>query len=296
MRALVTIVAIVFGALVFLGYLGAWHPAGDSFAVFRVPLAAVFALLVIWSPWPRWLRWPLAAAALVALAQVAAQRLDVYGEPSDQDFTLYQQNLLFSRKEDAQWLGIVAENAPDMITLQEVSARNKTLLSALAASHPYQQYCDFGTVGGVAVLSRFPAVPGSGFCAGRNGLAAIQVETDHGPVWLVSVHLHWPWPYGQAAQVDRLLPVLAQLEGHIIIGGDFNAVGWSHSVARIARAIDGDRVHHSGATFYLPLIGMPVTIDHVLTSPAFSQAARSMPKAGSDHHGVLAYLTRPQRR
>ncbi|MEY8837586.1 hypothetical protein AB9K41_00950, partial [Cribrihabitans sp. XS_ASV171] len=51
---------------------------------------------------------------------------------------LYQQNLLFNRRDDAAWLAAVAEAAPDMITLQEVSARNEALLDQLARSHPAQ--------------------------------------------------------------------------------------------------------------------------------------------------------------
>ena len=52
MRVLVTIVAVLLGLLVGVGYLGALHPAGDSFGVFRLPLAAAFALVVIWSARP----------------------------------------------------------------------------------------------------------------------------------------------------------------------------------------------------------------------------------------------------
>lgn len=293
MQFLLKFMALCFLFLLVASYAGALHPAGDSVAVFRVPIAALAALTVIWSNWSRSVRWPLAVTAMAAMAMIVAPRIFDYGPPINYDLTLYQQNLLFSRREVDPWLDTIARRAPDMITVQEVSGRNKSVLEALEASHPTQQFCDFAGVGGVAVLSRFPAVEGSAFCAEKDGLAAVQLKTDFGPIWLVSIHLHWPWPFGQAQQVDRLVVALQQLEGHVIIGGDFNAVGWSHTLRRIGRAAGAKRVTHHGSSFHLPKIHMPVTIDHVLTGPAFSQRAVSMPKLGSDHHGVLAYLTRP---
>lgn len=302
MRVLVTIVAAALGAGVAAGYLGALHPLGDSLAVFRLPLAALFALVVIWAPWPRRVRWPLAALSLGAMAQITLPMLlvDPPSQRPGQGIVLYQQNLLFSRSpsRDAGWLEMVARAAPDVVTLQEVSARNQMLLRALAETHPHQHYCDFAAIGGVAVLSRYPAIDGTRLCAARDGLAAMQVETGQGAVWLVSVHLHWPFPYGQPAQVDRLIPVLEALQGPVILGGDFNAVSWSQTMRRMADAIGGARVPHGEASFRLPLIGMPVTIDHVLSNlegqfQGLGQAGLSMPKAGSDHHGILAFLSRP---
>ncbi|MEY8837495.1 endonuclease/exonuclease/phosphatase family protein, partial [Cribrihabitans sp. XS_ASV171] len=146
-------------------------------------------------------------------------------------------------------------------------------------------FCPFAAVGGVAVLSRFPKVPGSETCVAMQGLAAMRVETPLGKVTLASIHLHWPWPHGQAAQVDRLLPVLEALPRPVILAGDFNAVGWSHSVARIARATGNERIGPHAGSFVLPHVPYPVTIDHVL---APGGAAEVMPRLGSDHFGVLA--------
>lgn len=292
MRAVWNALSVLALAVLAASFAGGVHPLGDSLAVFRLPLALVAAFMVIWTGWSRWIRWGIPLIILAAgLAHVAPKYIH-HGAPSDHDFTLYQQNLLFSRKNNSPWLSHIAQIRPDMITVQEVSGRNKAVLDALSDSHPTQHYCDFASVGGVAVLSRLPAVKGSAFCAARDGMAGVQLQTEFGPVWLVSLHLHWPYPYRQAQQVDRLLPVLAGLEGHVIIGGDFNAVGWSHTVKRIASAARAERVVHHDASFHLPKIRMPVTIDHVLTGKAYAQSAISMPKLGSDHHGVLAYLTR----
>lgn len=116
----------------------------------------------------------------------------------------------------------------------------------------------------------------------------MQVETPDGPVWVVSLHLHWPYPMGQAAQVRALLPELAALKGPVVLGGDFNMVPWSHSIRAIAAATNTRRI---GAVQYtLPLKGLyTLPIDHLLV-PQTPQAASTekRPLLGSDHYGVLA--------
>lgn len=277
---LVAVLAALVGS-----YCGALHPMGDSLAVLRLPLIGMAALLGL-GVWRRWLRviwvlamWALALPVLPAVIRPAA---------SDYDFVLYQQNLLFSRRENAAWLGAVRSARPDFVTMQEVSARNQVLLSALAADLPQQVFCPFSGVGGVAVLTRHPVVAGSETCA--RGLAAVQVETEHGLVWVVSIHLHWPWPFDQAEQVAELMRVLEGFQGHVIVAGDFNAVAWSHAVARIARASGTGMIGPYRASFHV--YGYPLGIDHVLTGPAYAQDLAIQPKLGSDHNGVLAYLTR----
>lgn len=292
MRVLVIWVAGALGLLIGLGYLGALHPAGDSFAVFRLPLVIVFALVVIWAPWPRRLRWPLAGLAMAVLAPQAHDRLFPSRLPDGGGLTLYQQNLRFDRDGFDAWLELVARTRPDLITLQEVSGRNKPVLARLAATHPHQHYCDFATVGGVALLSRFPMIEGQTRCAERDGLAAMQVATPSGPVWAVSLHLHWPWPYRQAAQLDRLIPVLDTMDAPVLIGGDFNAVACSHTLRRVARATGTMPARSAASTFALPRIGLPVAIDHVLVPHGWATELRTMPRAGSDHHGLLARVDR----
>ncbi len=274
----------IFGALLVASYLGALHPAGDSLAVFRPVWAAIFALCVIWTAWPRRVRWPLAVAGMLAIVHLVWP-LWVPSQVPAGGLVLYQQNLLYNRQHDAAWLDAVARAAPDVITLEEVSVRNEVLLGRLGNSHPAQVLCPFATVGSVAVLSRFAKVPGSETCVERQGLAAMQVETPQGRVTLAALHLRWPWPQGQAAQVERLLPVLEALPRPVVLAGDFNAVGWSHSVRRIARATGNERIGPLRRSFVLPHVRYPVTIDHVL---APGGVAEIMPRLGSDHFGVLA--------
>ncbi|MFC3615925.1 endonuclease/exonuclease/phosphatase family protein [Lutimaribacter marinistellae] len=278
------VLAVVLGAILLVSYLGVLHPAGDSLAVFRPVWALLFALATIWSAWPRRIRWPLAVSGMLSLLQVFWPGWMPRQSP-DQSLKLYQQNLLFNRRENDEWLEAIAKAQPDVITLQEVSKKNTSLLDELRPNYPALTLCPFAAVGGVAVLSPFPKVPDSAVCA--RGVAAMQVVSPHGPVTVVSLHLHWPWPYGQSHQVEELLSMLARLERPVVLAGDFNAVGWSHTVRQIARVTGTRRVGPSGATFALPHIPYPVTIDHVLAPDGIAQV---QPRLGSDHNGVLAYV------
>lgn len=275
-------------AAVLAGYAGALHPAGDSLAVFRVPLALLGGLaLLAW--WPRgWMM--LAGLAVVALAVLPRLWALLPGQVDEApDLVIYQKNLLFTLRDPGDLVADIRARAPDIVTLQEVSARNRAVLAALADDFPYQHYCDFRAVGGTAVLSRWPVVPGSAFCA--PGLTGLQLETPAGRVRAMSLHLSWPWPHGQAAQLDRLEPLLRGLDGATVIGGDFNAVAWSRALARVEDASGTRRAGHEAATFALPYGGMGVAIDHVLASGAAPGTIEVLDRFGSDHRGVLAGVT-----
>ena len=284
MRAAVIFVAGVLGLVLVASYGGAWHGLGDALAVFRLPIAALFALVVIWADWPRALRWPLAALALLAMGQIVALRFDP-GQAGP--VTVYQKNLLFRNPAPEAVVADILARAPDVVMLQEVSGPNLAVLDALAKAYPSQLICPFAGVGAVAVLSRWPR--GQGLCPDRTGLAAMQVTGPDGPVWLVSLHLHWPWPFGQRPQVQALLPVLEALEGPVIVAGDFNMVPWGWSVREVARATGTQRAGALAPTLWKR--GVPLPIDHVLAP--FGGSSEVLETLGSDHNGVLARVALP---
>jgi endonuclease/exonuclease/phosphatase (EEP) superfamily protein YafD len=266
-----------------LGYLGRWHAAGDSFAVFRAQGAVALALVAGLGLMMGARR--LAAVGLVVAALTGGPLLAAYQTAGDAgDLTLYQKNMLFRNGDLAALAADIRAVAPEVLTLQEVSEPNRALLAGLEDVLPHQIFCPFGSVGGTAVATRLEPVPGTLTCA--RGLAALQVEGPRGRVWLVSVHLHWPWPYGQAAHLEALLPVIAGLEGAVVVAGDFNMVCWSAALAAVREAA---RVSHAGpvrGTFphFGPLLVLP--IDHVLAPGGGNVELR--PLAGSDHRGLLA--------
>lgn len=294
MRALGIGLALCGAAAVAAGYGGALHPALDALAVFRVPLglATVLLLALLWRP--LWLVAP--GVALMALAVVprlsASRDVDVAGAAGAapaQDLLLYQKNLLFRLPSRDLVVADILARAPDIVTLQEVSRPNQAVPTALRAAYPAQNFCEYRVNGGPAVLSRWPMVPGSAACG--PGLAAMQVETPMGRLWAVSIHLRWPWPYQQPHQLELLEPMLREMQGPKVIGGDFNNVAWSEGVARVERASGTARIGREAVTFALPFGGLGVGIDHILAGGGASGSITVLERLGSDHRGLLGRIS-----
>jgi endonuclease/exonuclease/phosphatase (EEP) superfamily protein YafD len=275
--------------LVVLGLLGWLHPLGDSLAIGRgyaVAMVLVFAIatsllgnkaVAFWS-----ILFGLAAGAPVVLATVWP------GPPGE--VTLYQKNMLFRNDDLAGLEADIRAVDPLVLTLQEVSEPNRALLAALSDRLPHQHVCPGRGVGGNAVASRLPPVPGATICA--PGLAAMQVTLQQTqrvvPVWIVSIHLSWPWPYGQADHAEELRKVLEGLEGPVLMAGDFNMVRWGSSVRGLAAAAGTVPAGPSQGTYLglEPVLRLP--IDHAF-APAGGRITQR-PALGSDHLGLVAEL------
>lgn len=273
-------------ALVLLSFAGGLHPLGDSLAAFRPWLALVtlaFALLALLAG----LSWSALAGTAVAVLAVSAPMnamLDAPRVGGEDAIRIYQKNLRLGRVQPDELVADIVASGADFVTLQEVKGGGEAVLDRLAATHPVQLACSYRGVGQVAVASRWPA--SEELCVERKGLVGLRVATPDGPVWLVSVHLPWPWPFAQARRVRTLLPELAALDGPVILGGDFNMAPWSWAVAALAEATGTDRGLPVRATFdLLGWIGLP--IDHVLTPAGWRARAQTRPKLGSDHRGLL---------
>ena len=283
-----TILALAFGALGLVGgFLGGYHPVGDSIAVFRpYALAALFFALfgfVLWKQ--KWLAYVCLGLLVYGGYSLRAQLIipaPVAG------FTLMQHNNLF--KNDSRGLVDYARaTAPDIITLQEITTNSVPQLAALRPDYPYQVICPFAAIGGVAILSKFRFIGEQGAgCIEGLGLVSARVELPAGDVTVVSLHLKWPWPYEQQAQLAEVLPVLQALKGPLFIGGDFNMVAWSDTLSRLQSATDTRIV--GGIRFTKSMFGgaVQLPIDHVLGPVNWPASARLGPRLGSDHNSVIA--------
>ena len=283
-----TILCFALGGLGLIGgYFGDTHPAGVSLAVFRH--YAVAGLLVASFGFAVW-RQSLLLVLSVVLAVHGGFNLrhQLSSPASVAGFSLMQHNLLFSN--DARDLVDYANSkAPDVITLQEVTTLAIPQLAALRPSYPYQVICPFAGIGGVAILSKFRfTTPQEAGCIEGLGVVSVGIDLPAGEVTVVSLHLHWPWPYRQSTQLGRLLPALEGLKGPVFLAGDFNMVPWSHVISQF-EAVTNTRVI-GGMRFTKSLLAemVQLPIDHVFTPKGWPASAVVGPRLGSDHNSVIA--------
>ena len=284
------LIAVIFGVcllLIVASFGGALHGIGDSLAVFRYLIAmgvAVSAALL-----QRRVGMRIAGVALVSagiwLAPEAA-RLVASGPLPQTTYSIYQKNLLYDGDQRRELAADILAGDADFVTMQELFSANKIVLDVLQSHYPTQQFCGPVNGPGQVVLSKWPAVPGQVVCRGDIGAVGMQVETPHGRVWVLSIHLRWPYPYSQPKQVAKLLPVLAGLEGPKVIAGDFNMVPWSYAVRAIERASGSKRAGAMVRTLVYGSGLLQVPIDHVLV-PGGQGELQVRPLLGSDHLGVL---------
>jgi len=285
----VFVIVIVVLALLAGSYAGRWFPFGDSLAVVRPMLSAgLFALAMLLIIW-RGIGFAafFSVVALISGGQVA---VGFYGDQPDVngDYTLYQKNLLLRAWPRYSLADDILASGADFVTLQEVSDHNKRFMIKMFTGYEHKAFCPDVKNGEVAILSRFAFVDGSVTCADDIGLIAAKVAlADKRQVWIVSLHLRWPFPYDQFQQVTRFESFLADLDAPVILGGDFNMVPWGASVARIADAAGVKRVGPYRDTF--PRLGFisPLPIDQVMLPPSARAHVETRPPMGSDHRGVL---------
>lgn len=285
--------ATALAALLIAGFCQSLHPAFDSLAHFRlhlcIVLGAVAVLLLLFRAW---------RVATVALLTCAAAVMTMglwnpVATPSKIDLTVLQFNTRFDNPVPEAILSQVALVGPDAITLQEVSRNTASILEKLRKDYPFQLLCPFAGVGGVAVVSRHPVV--DQWCVEGEGFAALRIDRRGQLITVASVHLHWPWPYRQPRQIEKLLPVVSGLPQPVVIAGDFNAAGWSEAVRRIAVAshtspIPGTRLTLESRLSALGPLGR-LPIDHVLIPGSAAGTAWLGKDAGSDHLPVIAMVT-----
>jgi len=326
--ALFVLAALAVAAPLIAGFLGALHPALDSFAHFRAHLAVAAGLLAVsgllavgrrgrgvalalivpavaagWTVAPflvsgagvEGLGGRIACAANGAVCPAGADRAEAGGAADGRTLTLLQMNLLRPADPSAAIAAIV-RHAPDLVTLQEMQEGFPEALAAAGGDYPHVAVCPPHDQR-IAILSRRPFVPDEGACVGEHGFLSRTVAVSGRHVAVVSQHLRWPWPFSQWYHLDGLADDLSALAAPVVVGGDFNAVPWSAAVATFARLSGTMPVAGIGATWlhptfpdgWRPLVGLP--IDHVLVSPAVGiVSVTRLPATASDHLPVLVRL------
>lgn len=290
-----------------LSFLQAYHPIFDSISHFRYHLLIIIALLlgllVIFSKH----RVLFGSLFLLSIAYLyifpfSYKAIYVSKPGAGVHFTHMQFNLNYGNRRLNSVLELLSSKKPDIVTLQEVTPAHREKLETLKESniYPYQTYCDFYSVaGGVAILSRYPM--SSIKCAKYKGLVSATINLNGKSITVASLHLVWPYPYGQYKQVDELKPILNSIQNskYSLIAGDFNAAHWSNIVKLIAKESNTDVVGGLRWTIAvnMELYSIPFSIklpiDQLLLHGVDIFSIEVLKHYGSDHYPVFSRLYIP---
>lgn len=288
-RGVISLLAAVGIVATVAGFFGRMHPAFDTLGVFRLQALVAFGGLFAFALMFRALtaRYLSLIGALFAATGIVPFLLPE--DPvADAQMRVFSQNLRFDNPTPDRVLGALYATEPDVVLLQEMSDANREALRPLEDRYRTRIFCPFEAIGGIEVLTRYPAVSDP-VCAEGQGVAWARVKTPWGEVTLVSLHLHWPWPYGaQAAQADAVAGLLAELEEPVLIGGDFNIAPWSHAVDEV-EASTGTRVLRGlRLTLQRDMFWPGLPLDHLLVSEDLAGQVRQLGTNGSDHRALVA--------
>lgn len=309
------------------GFLGRLHPLFDSFSHFRVHLAVLALVLAV--PLLLW-GWKagvlvVVGAALAVATTTAAVSVPVIGmklgtfappDPDEPVYRLLQANLRYDNPTPEAFLSLVGRTKPDVITLNEVSEPWRRKLQLLTAAYPHSRFCAPARgVWAVAILSRRPLAEGEVRCDRRGAFADAAFDFGGRTVTVATLHLGWPWPFGQDRQLRQLAPRIAEIGEAALLAGDMNATPWSRTVADVARAGGLQLMPPAGPTWIsrrLPIslasLGLPIDqvfakgdvrvhsvsraepigSDHLPLLVDFSIAPRASPPAGEEESDVAA--------
>lgn len=313
--ALALLLPVAISVPLVAGFLGAWHPALDSFAHFRAHLAPALVVAALPALFVPGIRRVGMAALLFGAAALAStvpgvalpgiSPVSAAFQAKDEKSAVYrllQLNLRFDNRTPEKVLSLVGRLSPDVITLNEVSRYWTPKLALLEKAYPYRILCAIDSnVGATAVLSRRPFADGTQTaCHVEGSMSTATIDFGGRPVAVAALHLEWPWPFEQPQQIGRMAPHLAALGPTALVAGDLNAAPWSHAVRRVAAAGGLTRAPAAGPTWlwrrlpvaFRPWIGL--TIDHVFAKGGIAVHSVTIAEpVGSDHAPLLVEFSLP---
>ncbi len=310
-RVVLLLVGTMVLALLIAGHLNRLHPALDSIGHFRLHLAVTGLIIGILL---------LASKSLLggsALLIVSAFSLFTTGWPvigvskaqamgdAGATYRLLQTNLRFDNSTPEEFVRLLGETKPDIVTIEEISEMWAAKLTIISAMYPFQFVCPGrDKIGGVAILSRRPFVDGAlAHCDGEGAVAVQTVDVAGQPVTILAMHLEWPWPKMQPQQLIALKPLFKSIidaRNPVLIGGDMNATPWSAAISKIAEGTGTSVLPQVWGTWFFvnlpkslaPWLGLP--IDNILHSQGITlRSAKTQRIIGSDHRPILVEFSLP---
>ncbi len=237
------------------------------------------------------------------IARVTAPRFSA----ADQTLKIIQFNVWDHNRDPAATARWILDQDADIVVLEETG--RGAIPAALAGRYPFRAPCDKGPEGcATTVLAKTLPVDGG-------QLMWTKLGRRHAGAWatfgagaqaftIVGTHYRWPEPLAaQVPQARRFAEVILPFDRKsLIVVGDFNMTPWSFALRRQDARFGLTRLTHAiftfpagridpwgGMTFPFPLL----PIDQVYVGSDWRPVSIGRgPAMGSDHHPIVATLTR----
>jgi endonuclease/exonuclease/phosphatase (EEP) superfamily protein YafD len=234
----------------------------------------------------------LASIALFALNSLAPTAPD-----RQPDLSMISFNVLGFNPRGADLAAFLASQAPDVAVILEAPALHDDL-DTMNAAFPFNAGCGLGARCDLAVFSRHPLgdveiIP---FFTIHGRLVRAVIEIDGHDVTLLAAHLTKPY-FGDwhDQQMDRLLEVLEEVEGPVVLAGDFNSQAFvrafrTHLIGEADMRLASRLQPTWPALGSLPLSMAGFAIDHVLVRGAIAPVDVRLidDPIGSNHRGLVS--------
>jgi endonuclease/exonuclease/phosphatase (EEP) superfamily protein YafD len=212
------------------------------------------------------------------------------------EFSLISFNMLGTNPRGQEIAAYLADEGPDVVFALEAGALSNNLRT-MRRAFPYGAGCSDPRCD-MAIFSKHPlsAVEVLPFAPTQGRLIRVEVELAGTPVTLVAVHMTKPyWGQWHGQQLEQLSQLLAEIEGPVVLAGDFNSQPFVRAFRQNLVDI-GQMKLASGllptwpAFSSLPLSMAGVAIDHVLVRGAVTPVEVRLIEdpLGSNHRGLLA--------
>lgn len=280
------------------------HRTVELLTHFRLQYFAVGLLLAIVFAILR--QWPF-AASLLLITVVNGSFLLPWYLPDDhkahgtEQLKLFHANVYSGNRRYARLLESVANEDPDIIFLQEVTADWVTQTHSLQTDYPFVYAEPRSGNFGIAVYSRVPFDSITHIDSPPLGYPTIITRMTRGGKPLTLISSHPTIPLGSALydarneHMESLAELVAAQTGDVILSGDFNASIWG---PRYRKLVESSQLRDTRKGFgvlptwptFLPIAMIP--IDHVLVSDGITVLdMKTGRRTGSDHLPLVVTLS-----
>lgn len=311
LRKLVESGLVGLGIVSLLGYLGSFHRLLELTNHFRLQylLGALLGLLsmLIWQDW----RWSFVAAVIVALNAfhilpwLVPNTDKVMAASTGHRLKLFQSNVKYSNNEYAKVIAYLKEEAPDIVTLQEVDTDWWENLGSLKEMFPYSHFEAKARGSGIALYSKIKVEKVERVELGLSWRPGIQADFKLGETLIHLLTIHPPTPTeasnytARNEQFAATTQHLISLPAPKILIGDLNDTVWSSHHAQMlaqTKMVNVRKGHGILPSWPAWMVFKPlmIPIDQCLVSPEIEVVdVKTGENIGSDHLPLIVELMIP---